>query len=54
MKTPITNPDYLERHPGAENDADVLHIVPGVPIKQDPKWLTECKEIPFREAPILL
>lgn len=52
--TPITNEEFLKKHPDAKNDPDVLHIEPGVPIKQKPEWLTTPKEVPFREAPFLL
>ena len=48
-KTPISNPAYLERHPGAAGDAETLTIAPGVPVAQDPAWLAEEREPAIRE-----
>merc|ERR1712060_155561 len=50
IKTPITDPEYLIRHPDAINDPEVLNVELKeigwtVPIKQDPKWLTESREV---------
>ena len=50
FKQPIFNADFLQRHPEAVNDPETLTLVPGVPIKQDPAWLTEIREPANREA----
>jgi hypothetical protein len=39
-QTPISNPAYLARNPGADADPETLVITPGVPIAQDPAALT--------------
>jgi hypothetical protein len=39
-KSPITNPEYLERNPDALNDPDTLIQPAGQPIKQDASWLS--------------
>jgi len=49
-KSPITNPDYLKRHPGAGGDPETLTIVPGEPIRQDPAALLEPREPAMREV----
>ena len=46
----ITNPDFLERNPGAENDPETLKVTPGVPIRQDPAALLEVREPAMREV----
>ena len=49
-KSPITNPEYLQRHPGAGADPETLDIMPGVPIQQDPDALLETREPALREV----
>jgi len=53
-KAPITNQDYIDKHPGCLDDPDVLNIVPGVPVKQDPKDLERVVVIPQREPPVCI
>lgn len=48
-KSVITNPDFLARNPGAEADPETLTLVPGVPVAQDPAWLTTEVEPAARE-----
>ena len=49
-QSPITNPAYLQRHPGAGADPETLTITPGVPIRQDPAALLEAREPALREV----
>jgi hypothetical protein len=49
-QSPITNPAYLQRHPGAGADPETLIITPGVPIRQDPAALLEAREPALREV----
>ena len=35
-QSPTTNPEYVQRHPGASAVAEKLSITPGVPLQQDP------------------
>lgn len=49
-KAPITNPEYLERHPDAINDPETLVVVVGEPIKQDPAWLVTEQTPKLREV----
>ncbi len=49
-KTPISNPAYLARQPGAEDDPETLRVTPGAPIAQDPAWLAEEREPANREV----
>ena len=49
-KSPITNPEHLQRHPGAGSDPETLDIRPGVPIQQDPAALLETREPALREV----
>ncbi len=48
-KTPISNPAFLARHPGAGDDPEALRVEPGVPIAQDPAWLDTEREPANRE-----
>ena len=48
-QSPITNPEYLQRHPDAGGDPETLNITPGVPIRQDPAALLETREPALRE-----
>ena len=49
-QSPITNPAYLQRHPGAGADPETLTFTPGVPIRQDPAALLEAREPALREV----
>ena len=48
-KSPISNPEYLERHPDAVNDPETLNVAPGQPIRQEAAWLTQAVEPANRE-----
>ena len=49
-KSPISNPEYLERHPDAMGDPETLVVTPGVPIAQDPAWLEKVATPALREV----
>lgn len=49
QKSPITNAEYLARHPSAGADPETLVLQPGVPIKQDPADLETVREPANRE-----
>jgi hypothetical protein len=49
-KSPISNPDYLQRHPTAGEDPETLLVRPHAPIAQDPAWLSDAKEPANREV----
>ena len=49
-QSPISNPEYLQRHPDARSDPETLNITPGVPIRQDPAALLEAREPALREV----
>ena len=49
-KSPISNPEYLERHPTADEDPETLMVRPHAPIAQDASWLNDAKEPANREA----
>jgi len=48
-KLPISNPEFLKRHPGACDDPETLVVVPGVPIAQEAAWLEAAVEPAKRE-----
>ena len=50
QKSPITNPEFLKRHPEANSDPETLILTPGVPIKQDPAWLEGAVEPALKEV----
>ena len=49
-QSPTTNPEYVQRHPGAGAVAEKLSITPGVPMQQDPAALLETREPALREV----